>query len=179
MLQIVVLIVVFAGVLIFIAEILNNNNNNKSNNISFEKNNNITIYKSKPLMSDYEFKFYKMLDELKTTYEIIPQINLASIVKKVNNNKYYSELFRNIDFAIFSKDCKELLLLIEINDKTHNDPKRKDRDLKVQKICSDINVKLIKFYTYYPNEKDYVINRIKKEIESNNELKKDINQILN
>lgn len=158
--------IIILVVLVIIGEMLNTpKNKEKINDIRFKENSDITIYKSKSIMSDYEFKFYKMLEELKEEYEIIPQINLASIVKKVNNNKYYSELFRNIDFAIFSKDYKELLLLIEINDKTHNKQKRKDRDLKVQKICNDINVKLIKFYTYYPNEKEYVINRIKKELE--------------
>ena len=108
----------------------------KEYDITPEENNNdnITIYEQKPLMSNYEFKFYKILEELKEEYEIMPQINLASIIKKINNNKYYSELFRNIDFAIFSKDYKELLLLIEINDKTHNELSRKDRDLKIKKF---------------------------------------------
>lgn len=155
----------------------------KEYDITPEENNNdnITIYEQKPLMSNYEFKFYKILEELKEEYEIMPQINLASIIKKINNNKYYSELFRNIDFAIFSKDYKELLLLIEINDKTHNELSRKDRDLKIQKICNDTGIKLMKFYTCYPNEKEYVINRIKKELnkENNIENESNSNEIVN
>lgn len=123
-----------------------------------------TIYIQKPIMTEYEYKFYQILKELEDKYIIVPQLNLASIVKKINNNKYYSELFRNIDFAIFSKDYKKLLLLIEINDQSHKKYKRKDRDLKVKKICNDIGIKLITFYTKYPNEKNYVINRINKEI---------------
>lgn len=130
-----------------------------------------TIYISKPIMTDYEYKFYQMIKALENKYIIIPQLNLASVVKKINNNRYYNELFRNIDFAIFSKDFKKLLLLIEINDQSHNNQNRKDRDLKVKKICNDINVKLITFYTKYPNEKNYVINRITKEIEENNKEK--------
>lgn len=63
----------------------------KEYDITPEENNNdnITIYEQKPLMSNYEFKFYKILEELKEEYEIMPQINLASIIKKINNNKYY------------------------------------------------------------------------------------------
>ena len=49
-------------------------------------NDNITIYEQKPLMSNYEFKFYKILEELKEEYEIMPQINLASIIKKINQH---------------------------------------------------------------------------------------------
>ena len=127
-----------------------------------------TIYIQKPIMTEYEYRFYQILKELENKYIIVPQLNLAAVIKKVNNNRYYSELFRNIDFAIFSKDYKKLLLLIEINEQTHDRYKRQDRDLKVKKICNEVNVKLISFYTKYPNEKNYVINRIEKEIDLNN-----------
>ena len=142
-------------ILEFLGLIDTNQDNNKKED---------TIYELKPIMSDYERKFYNILKELENNYIIVPQLNLASVIKKINNNRYYSELFRNIDFAIFSKDYSRLLLLIEINDKTHQKRNRRDRDLKVQKICNDVNVKLIKFYTNYPNDKEYVINRVKKEL---------------
>lgn len=132
-----------------------------------DRSNEETIYELKPIMSSYERKFYYILKDLENEYSIVPQLNLASVVKKINNNRYYSELFRNIDFAIFTKDYDELLLLIEINDKTHSKNNRRDRDLKVQKICNDVNVKLIKFYTSYPNEKEYVLNRIRNYLNNN------------
>ena len=131
-----------------------------------------TIYQKRNLMTNYEYKFYQNIKELEDEYQIVPQLNLAAVTKKINNNRYYSELFRNIDFAIFSKDYQELLLLIEINDQTHNNYNRRDRDMKVKKICNDIGVKLITFYTKYPNEKTYVINRIKNELDTYKELTK-------
>ena len=134
--------------------------------INYTKNEE-TIYTRKKLMTDYEYKFYNILKELEDNYTIVPQLNLAAVVKKINNNRYYSELFRNIDFAIFTKDYQELLLLIELNDQSHNNYNRKDRDLKVKKICNDIGVKLMTFHTKYPNEKAYVINRIKNELSDN------------
>lgn len=137
-----------------------------TNSINYTKNKE-TIYTRKKLMTDYEYKFYNILKGLEDNYTIVPQLNLAAVVKKINNNRYYSELFRNIDFAIFTKDYQELLLLIELNDQSHNNYNRKDRDLKVKKICNDIGVKLMTFYTKYPNEKTYVINRIKNELSNN------------
>ena len=137
-----------------------------TNSINYTKKEE-TIYTRKKLMTDYEYKFYNILKELEDNYTIVPQLNLAAVVKKLNNNKYYSELFRNIDFAIFTNDYQELLLLIELNDQTHNNYNRKDRDLKVKKICNDIGVKLMTFHTKYPNEKTYVINRIKNELINN------------
>lgn len=148
-------------------------NTNTKKNILIEENNKIYVeeekqeidYLKKAIMTNYELNFYNKIKDLEQNYKIIPQLNLASIVKKISKYKYQTELYRNIDFAIFSKDYKEVLLLIELNDKTHKNNNRKDRDLKVKKICNDINIKLITFYTYYPNEKEYVINRIKKYLE--------------
>lgn len=130
-------------------------------------------YEKKPIMSDYEIMFYNRMKDLETEYNIVPQLVLSSVVDKKSKQKYRSELYRIIDFAIFSKDYSKLLLLIELNDNTHNQRKRKDRDLKVKKICNSAKIKIITFYTKYPNEKDYIINRIKKEIETNESMNKE------
>ena len=57
------------------------------------------------------------------------------------NTKYRTELFRNIDFGIFNKDF-ELLLLIELNDKSHIQRNRKIRDRKVKNILKECNIPL-------------------------------------
>ncbi len=124
-------------------------------------------YEKKDFMTIVERDFYnkiKVLEESKYNYRIIPQLNLASIVKKINNNYYYTDLFRNIDFAIFDKDYKKVLVLIELNDNTHKIKKRQARDIKVQQICNEIGIPLLKFYPNYPNETSYVINKIIKTI---------------
>ena len=110
-------------------------------------------------MSESEKRFYLKLKKLDDKYIIIPQVNLASIINKVSNQKYNTELFRNIDFGIFDKDFN-LLLLIELNDSTHNTKRRKSRDIKVKNICNSANIDLITFYTSYPNEENYVLNRV-------------------
>lgn len=128
-----------------------------------------TIYKKKNIMTDYEYKFYLILKELeKYNYKVIPQVNLATIVEKVNNKKYYTELFRNIDFVIFNEDLTDVLLLIEVNDATHNTKKRKSRDVKVKSICNNAGLNLITFYTKYANEKSYVLNRVLASITTKN-----------
>lgn len=119
-----------------------------------------TIYKIKPLMSNYERYFYNILKELEPNYKVIPQLNLASVITKINNNHYYTDLYRNVDFAIFDSNLENLLLLIEIDDKSHSNYKRQERDLKVKKICDEIDIDLIHFYTNYPNKQEYVYNRI-------------------
>ncbi len=112
-------------------------------------------------MTNNERLFYNKIKCLELEYKIIPQVSLASIISKENNNKYYTDLFRNIDFAIFDTNLQDVLLLIELNDGTHKLKKRKNRDAKIKKICNAAGIPLLFFYTKYPNEKDYVINRIR------------------
>ena len=131
-------------------------------------------YTSKNFLSPAEINFYKKMKPiLDAGYVIVPQVNLASIIEK-HNAKYHSDLFRNIDFGIFDKDFN-LLLLIELNDSSHQKSNRRDRDLKVKKILSDCKIKLLTFYTYYPNENDYVVKRILDNINnfSNDNIKQD------
>lgn len=54
-----------------------------------------------PSMTEYERRIYSILLKLGDDYKVIPQVNMASIIRKKNNDHYYSDLFRNIDFAIF------------------------------------------------------------------------------
>ena len=119
-------------------------------------------------MTNVEYGFYNKLKELEPKYKVIPQINLAAIINKENNNYYYTDLFRNIDFAIFDSDMKNVLLLIELNDASHNQKKRKSRDYKIKNICKAVDIPLIFFYTKYPNEKNYVINKIIETINKEN-----------
>ena len=125
-----------------------------------------TIYQQKEsLITSYEKYFYDILeDNFGDKYKIQTQVNLASIVKKVSSSKYQNELFRNIDFGIFEKTTLKPLLMIEINDSTHKNSNRYQRDLNVRKILEESNIKLITFYSSYDNKKEYVINRIAEEL---------------
>ena len=119
-------------------------------------------------MSDYENYFYKIFLDLDSEFNIKVQlqVNLATIVEKVGNYRYNSELFRNIDFGIFSNDYKTLFFLIEIDDRTHNLKSRKIRDEKVNEIVKNAGIRLIRFHSNYDNEYEYVRNRIINEIKN-------------
>lgn len=121
------------------------------------------IYKKKAFMTNTEKDFYQKLKPLEKQYKIIPQVNLGAIIEKESSIKYRNELFRNIDYGIFTKDFK-LLLLIELNDSSHKKYNRKIRDLKVHEICNKANIPIITFYTSYSNKEEYIIERIEEEI---------------
>ena len=117
-------------------------------------------YKKKSFLTPTEKSFLETLKTL-TNYNliVIPQINLATIVQKIGEFRYQNELYRNIDFGIFNKEYN-LLLLIELNDSSHIQKQRKNRDLKVKDIVYKAEIKLITFYTDKPNTPEYVIERI-------------------
>ena len=123
-----------------------------------------TIKKSQ--MSDCEKYFYDILTKhFSSDYDIRPQVPLSSIIEKEKSfsREYQNELNRVIDFGIFNRETSEPLLLIEINDKTHNQSNRKERDKKVQFICNSAGIKLITFWTKFDNKEEYIVNRILKE----------------
>ena len=116
-------------------------------------------------ITECERKFFDTIKVIVgANYIVQPQINLASIVSKVTADKYRNELFRNIDFGVFDKNYK-LLVLIEINDPSHDGNDRKDRDDKVKKICAEANIPLVTFWTKYGVNEEYIKNRLSQYIE--------------
>lgn len=134
------------------------------------ENNKTIIYKQKSFMTVLENNFYQKLKPLEQQYKIVPQVNLATIIEKIADTRYQTELFRNIDYGIFTNDFSKILLLIELNDPSHEQAQRKKRDIKVHKICKDAKIPIITFYTNYPNEQQYILNRIISEIQKNNQV---------
>ena len=129
------------------------------------------------IMTASEHAFFNAIKGIvEPRYTIQPQINLASVIEKESFSRYRNELFRNIDFGIFD-DMYRLVLLVEINDQTHMDQKRKARDQRVKDICKEANIPLVTFWTQYGVNKEYIKKRLSEylKLEQNNEnVRKDI-----
>lgn len=112
------------------------------------------------IMTDCEKEYFKVIRQLvEPKYTVQPQINLASVVSKESHSKYRSELFRNVDFGIFDRDYN-IKVLIEINDKTHTQADRVQRDQKVNQICAEAGIPLITFWTKYGINPEYMRSRL-------------------
>lgn len=132
-----------------------------------EKEQKINEYNKKSIMTENEKYFYNIFNKhFSKDYLILPQVNLATIINKNKEfeKQYQNELNRNIDFGIFDKENLTPLLLIEINDNSHNRKDRIKRDYKVKEICKNANLNLITFYTKYSNKENYIVNRINEEL---------------
>ena len=119
--------------------------------------------KKESILTECEKYFYDILiKNYKDKYTIIPQVSLSAIIKKEKKfeNEYQNELNRIIDFGIFDKTNLRPLLLIEINDKTHLQNNRKERDKKVREICEEAQINIITFWTNSENKENYIIYKI-------------------
>jgi hypothetical protein len=111
--------------------------------INKAKNNFYYEYDPKPLMTKSEITFYKRIKTLEPAgIHIIPQINLATVLRKKGKYTYQNELFRNIDFGVFDASYNPIFL-IELNDKSHEQKNRIERDKKVKAICNSAGIELI------------------------------------
>ncbi|MFZ2560053.1 MAG: DUF2726 domain-containing protein [Candidatus Nanoperiomorbaceae bacterium] len=117
-------------------------------------------YEAKPLLTDSERIFIEKLKPLENYgFNIIPQVPLSSVIRKTGHYRYQNELYRTIDFGIFDRDY-HVLLLIELNDASHERYDRHQRDLKVRKICQGAQIELLAFHASYPNDQAYVLHRV-------------------
>lgn len=101
-----------------------------------DKNENAPTYTKKSLLTQHETKLYNILLELINSPDfsnltIISKIRLADLIE--SNNKFnYSDFnkirSKHIDFALCDKHTLMPLLLIELDDNSHNQYERRQRD---------------------------------------------------
>ncbi len=114
----------------------------------------------KTLISKSEQGFYNVIkSSVPDGYSVFPQINLASFIDRTDDARFHNELFRNVDFLITDSEFKPKFI-IEINDQTHLNNERKERDEKVRKICEEAGIPILKLWTSYGVNADYIKGRI-------------------
>ena len=119
------------------------------------------LYSAKnSILTNTEIKFYNAIKQvLPNDYLIFPQTNLATFIERNDQSKYRNELFRNTDFLITNANYQPLIA-IEINDQSHLTPERKSRDEKVKFICEEAGIPLIKLWTNYGVNIEYIQKKI-------------------
>lgn len=112
------------------------------------------------LISKSEQAFYSaILSSVPDGYCVFPQINLASFISRMDGARFHNELFRNVDFLITDSKFSPKLI-IEINDQTHMTVDRKERDEKVRMICEEAGIPILKLWTSYGVNSEYIKKRI-------------------
>ena len=140
-----------------------NKDKEKEENIKQEElNKNYKINNN--IFTETEKNFYKILklitDEL--NLNILSKVRLADIIYTKNKNyKYFNKIkAKHIDFVLIDKEGN-IKLLIELDDKTHNNYDRKQRDKFINEIFENEKTKLLRINAQYT----YNLQEIKQKIQ--------------
>lgn len=158
----------FLIVLYILAIILKPIIENKINNIeNIDYNLENMDYNQKYIKKDYlltqtELKFYKLLKQITDELNLVicPQVTLYQIVKNKNFKDFNKIQSKCIDFVITEPNLK-IKLCIELDDYTHNKNKRVKRDEFINKLFSDLGIKLIRI----PVQNFYNLEELKQKIQ--------------
>ena len=112
-------------------------------------------YQAQPIFTRNEWQNYKTLREITAEkgYIICPKVRLLDIVKPRNGAKKYKTLLykiqsKHVDFVVCDQNMN-IIVIIELDDSTHDTQKRKARDEFVDTILRSVGYKII--HTRYIN----------------------------
>lgn len=124
-------------------------------------------YKKQYFLTPAELSFFKVLEQaVSKTYYIFPQIKLASLVEaKGKGSIYYSRHNRidrkTVDFVIADIISCNPLLVIELDDSSHNNWDRWERDAFCNEVLKQTGIPILRI----PVKSDYNPTNIKEMIE--------------
>ena len=123
-------------------------------------------YNKKYIKKDYlltqtELKFYKLLKTITDELNLIicPQVPLYEIVKNIDYKDFNKIASKSIDFVIAEPNLK-IKFCIELDDYTHKQTKRIKRDKFIEKLFTDLNIKILRI----PVQNFYNLEELKEKI---------------
>lgn len=119
------------------------------------------VYEKKSLLltKNEQGYFTALKAQVPSGYHVFPQINLAAFVEKKDGSRFRNELFRNVDFLVTDGSFAPCIA-VEINDKTHTEKDRRERDEKVKSILEEAGIPLVTLWTDYGVNDSYIKKRI-------------------
>lgn len=125
------------------------------------------LYELKPsLVTGTEMEYLNCIKAvLPENCLIQAQANLASFIVRTDGARFQNELYRNVDFIITDLSYRPLVI-VEINDQTHLTEDRRERDKKVTNICEEAGIPIIKLWTSYGINQEYIKKRITETLSS-------------
>ncbi len=105
------------------------------------------------LLTKKEWAFYKSLKPITDKYHlhILAKVRLADLVevnKTIGKNKYFSAFAKikskHIDFVIARPSNLAVLCAIELDDNSHNNIDRQQRDYFIDNVCETVKLPLIR-----------------------------------
>lgn len=120
----------------------------------------------KSLITNTERAYLRAIKKsLPDGYIVLPQVSLRSILIRTDNAKFQNELFRIADGLICRVEDYHPVAIIEINDASHQQYSRKNRDNKVKNICEEAGLPIITLWASYGINEQYIKQSVQSAIE--------------
>lgn len=151
-------IIIVLAIILFICYMNNKSNKNfkelmqKEKSVIKEKNPNLPYKLNKNIFTNNERFFYKILKEITYNMDLIimTKVRLADIIyTNEYNYTYFNKIkAKHIDFVLIDNNG-EIKLLIELDDKSHENYERKERDKFLNEIFENLNINLLRIPAKY------------------------------
>ena len=140
-----VIIIILVIIITILEKKLNNVNSDNEKVDNLSNNYNDKYEKVDYLLTKNELKFYRILKQVtnKLGYSLFCQVALYEIVKSKDYKDFNKIKSKSIDFVITQENCK-ILLCIELDDASHENKKRIERDIFINKLFKDLDIKLLR-----------------------------------
>jgi hypothetical protein len=141
--------------------------------IAFKNKNRLDYKKRDALFTKAEINFLKTLEKIVINPDvaIFGKVRIADIItpKGVANSKRWWQLFvkissKHVDYVLCDKSDYSVICVVELNDRSHNTAKAKQRDAFVRKAYQSADIKLIEVTASRRYDVDKVIMQFPKEI---------------
>lgn len=138
--------------------------------LSKKQNKIVSYQQNKLLFSPAERTFLGVLDSaVSEDYRIFGKVRVADVLspqKGLDNSSRQTALnkilAKHFDYVLCNKDTLEVVAVIELDDKSHNNKKTQKSDAIKNSACDSANLKLIRF----PAKVSYSISEVAQKIES-------------
>ena len=118
------------------------------------------------LLTKNELNFYKKLKPIADKYNmhILCKVRVADIIQPIDTNsrsEWYSMFgrikSRHVDFALANPENMYIILAIELDDRSHNNPKTIERDNFINAAYADAGIALLRTYNCRQEELENAI----------------------
>lgn len=125
-------------------------------------------YKKRNLLTTNATYFYRELKKIadKYNFEVLAKVRVADIIEVDNNKtKEYMKYFfkiqsKHVDFVLADINNLNVILVIELDDNTHNNNQAVQKDMFKNNIFYQSGIRILRAYNTFELEKTYVIHLI-------------------
>lgn len=142
--KIIIILAIVSVIIVFIIEYLQKKNKGKEEKYPYYRKN---------ILTKNEWIFFKKLKEItdKNKLHILTKVRIIDIIDVEDNipykekMKYKAKIIqKHLDFILVEPDSFKVYLAIELDDNSHNQKDRIERDIFVNKVCEVAKLPLIR-----------------------------------